>query len=73
MIELAKGTDHSGSGGAGPVTSKKEGQLSISYGSTGKNDDDSDLGLTKYGRQLQGLINGNIAAVGVTGGCDKGC
>ena len=31
-IEMAKGTDHSGSGGAGPVTSKKEGQLSISYG-----------------------------------------
>ena len=73
LIELAKGDDHAGSGGAGPVTGKKEGQLSISYGSGSSENDDSDLSMTKYGRQLQGLRRGNIAAVGVTGGADTGC
>jgi len=73
MIELAKGTDYAGSGGAGPVTGKKEGQLSINYGAGNSEGNDSDLVMTKYGRQLQGLINGNIAAVAVTGGYDKGC
>lgn len=73
LMELAKGTDFSGSGAAGPVTGKKEGQLSISYGAGSSETDGSDLSMTKYGKQLQGLSRGNIAAVGVTGGGITGC
>lgn len=73
MIELAKGSNHAGSGGSGPVTSKKEGKLSISYGSGSSSGSDSDLRLTKYGEQLAGLARGNIEALGVCGGSGFGC
>lgn len=74
MIELAKGSDYAGSGGGGPVTSKKEGKLAISYGGgSSESDSNSDLPLTKYGRQLAGLARGNIAALGVCGGSGFGC
>jgi hypothetical protein len=72
LIEIAQGAAFAGSGGSGPVKSKKEGDLSISYGGADAAADSSDLSLTKYGRQLQSLRRGNIAAVGVTGGRDVG-
>jgi len=71
-ITLNKATDQSGSGG-GPITGKKEGNLSIQYAGPSSGSSDDDLILTKYGRQLKGLMGGNIAAVGVTGGADNGC
>jgi hypothetical protein len=61
------------SGDAGAVTSKKEGDLSITYGSVGKVDD-ADLGQTSYGRQYISLRRkSNAGGVGVTGGLDNGC
>ena len=72
-MTLNLGSDQSGSGG-GPITGKKEGNLSIQYaGPSSGADNGDDLILTKYGRQLKGLMRGNIAAVGVTGGADNGC
>jgi hypothetical protein len=54
------------SGSPGAASSKREGGLAISYSQA--QGGDADLGQTHYGRQLEGLINGNIPAVGLTGG-----
>lgn len=62
---------NSGFGGVtGPVTSKSEGSSSISFGSynvmsgtTGLKT--GDLGLTRYGIELLGLIAGNIPGISV--------
>jgi hypothetical protein len=54
-------------GNAGPVSSVREGDLAIYYGSifeTWK----SDLNQTSYGMELKGLIKGNGAKHSVTGG-----
>lgn len=50
-------------GAAGSVTDKREGDLSISFSAGG----DSDLDLTSYGKELKGLIKGNIVATDVCG------
>ena len=53
---------------AGNITSKSEGDLSLSFGSTSANTTDaSDLGQTKYGVQLIGLRKGCGPFLGVTG------
>ena len=59
------------SGDAGPIASKREGDLAVSYG-VGSTDG-GDLSLTHYGQQLQGLRKGSGAFIGVTGGLDNGC
>ena len=53
---------------AGAITSKSEGDLSVSFGSTSANTSDAaDLGQTKYGVQLIGLRKGCGPFIGVTG------
>lgn len=59
-------------GGGGEIASKREGDLAISY-HKGNTDDNSDLALTPYGRQLAGLRKASGAFIGVTGGRDDGC
>ena len=60
-------------GESGPVTSKKEGDLSISYGGGGTNNKD-DLGLTVFGQQFQGLQTSSGLFMSVTGmGTLDGC
>lgn len=70
MLTLSKRA----SGDAGQVSSKREGDLQISYfqDSSASSTDNGDLGMSHYGKQLIGLINGVIPAVGVTGGNDNG-
>lgn len=55
------------SGGAsGSITGKKEGDLSISFGST-RGNNNGDLSQTSYGMELKGLIDGNIISISVIG------
>ena len=54
------------SGVGGSVKSKKEGDLSISYGSIAKGGG-GDLQLTTYGLRLKGLIDAGPGAISVTG------
>lgn len=54
-------------GSAGGITSKKEGDLSVSYGGQTSTGVSGDLGQTSYGVELQGLINGNIPGIQITG------
>lgn len=54
------------SGNSGTVTSVKEGDLSISYGS-GSSGNNSDLSQTKYGLMLKSLYQSIQMAVSVTG------
>lgn len=67
MITLAK-TRISGDGGQ--VTSRSEGDLSISYSQGAGNL--GELSLTHYGQQLHQLIKEGNAVLGVTGGNDVG-
>lgn len=53
-------------GAAGAVTSKREGDLSVSY-SAGSSSDDSDLSLTVFGREYLGLLMQYSPRPGVTG------
>ena len=70
MITLAS----RGSGGeAGSVSSKREGDLAISYGRNGSTNAVDDLHQTNYGVQLKNLIKGSGGYYGVTGGLDNGC
>lgn len=58
-------------GESGSVTSKREGDLAIGYGSVG-NGKGGELNLTHYGRQLEGLRKASGVFIGVTGGLDDG-
>lgn len=69
MITLDKRAQDNG--GGGEIASKREGDLSIAY-HKGNTDDNSDLALTPYGRQLAGLRKESGAFIGVTGGLDDG-
>lgn len=53
----------------GPIASKSEGDLSVSYGKldAGASGGDADLSSTAYGRQLIGLRRGSGTGVRVTG------
>jgi len=61
------------SGAVGPVTSMKEGDLSISFGGASSISVKGDLGTTKYGIQLQDLIDGQISSMSVTGDVSLPC
>ena len=65
-LTLSDIQNSSGSGSAGAITSKKEGDLSISFGSTGGSID-SYLGLTSYGKDLIDLREGSILPFQITG------
>jgi hypothetical protein len=70
-LTLAKQTESGlrANGEAGAVTSKREGDLSVSFaGSAGVTASNSDLDQTVYGKRLKGLMRGTVPAVGVTGG-----
>jgi hypothetical protein len=72
LRDMNKNGVNSGLGGAtGTITSKREGNTSISFGSlsgiTGTTGSRTgDLGLTRYGIELLGLIAGNIVGFSVT-------
>lgn len=57
-------------GAVGAVTSKREGDISVSYGSA-STDGGDDLGLTSYGIQYKNLLKQHYAHPGLTGrfGC----
>lgn len=62
-------------GASGAVTSKREGDLSISFGnnSSGNGSQNEDLNLTKYGKQLLGLMRGQIIGFSLTGAARPNC
>ena len=53
---------------SGPVSSKSEGDLSVSFGSAPGSSANADLSQTTYGRQLIELGASSFIAIGVTGG-----
>jgi len=55
-------------GDSGVISSKREGDLAISYKVADTADSDNDLPLTSYGKQLIGLRRGLSAAVAISGG-----
>ena len=55
------------SGASGPITSKKEGDLAVSFGSGGANSSSSGLSQTRYGQMLLDLMRSSGPAAGVTG------
>lgn len=60
-------------GSGGQVTQKREGDLSISYGSASADSDTSgDLGQTAFGIQLNALIKGSFMFFATTGEDDCG-
>lgn len=72
---MAMTTDPVRAGGAGgTITSKREGDLAVSYGAANsKYNDDAELSQTSYGQMLLGLIRGSVAFVGVSGDVTGGC
>lgn len=68
MYSIANINNSTGGKGAGIITSMKEGDLSINFGSiSGSSNKDVDLMRTTFGVQLQGLIDAQQAGVTVTG------
>ena len=59
--------DLASQGASGPVTSKREGDLSVSYGS-GNGTDGGDLSLTVFGQEYLSLLEQYSPRPGVTGG-----
>lgn len=55
------------SGASGPISSKKEGDLAVSFASSGSQGSSSGLGQTSYGRMLLDLMRSSSPAAGVTG------
>lgn len=68
MMTLALDPSYAGGASAGGVSSKSEGDLSLSYGSSSAAAKDADLSQTVYGRQLMELAASSFLLVGVTGG-----
>jgi len=60
--------DRISSGAAGPITSKREGDLSINFANnSSKSDIEAYLGLTTYGLELLSIQKGTLSRFGVTG------
>ena len=67
MADLAAGAAVS-SGASGPITSKKEGDLAVSFGtSSGSKGESAYLSQTPYGRMLLDLMRSSGPDAGVTG------
>lgn len=83
LFTAAAGSLGAGSGSAeggttGTITSKREGDLAVTYGggassSVIKNTSDADLAQTRFGLQLLALRKGCKPFIGVVGGCCRGC
>ena len=70
IITLSTGTVFSG-GGSGVVSSKREGDLAITYAvNVSGMGTSNDLNLTWYGKQFLALGKTNTPFIGVTGGND---
>lgn len=72
MIAMSN-TAYRQDGTAGAVTSKREGDLSINFGSTKSKEVDGDLEQTSFGKHYLSLQNASGVMIGVTGGKDSGC
>ena len=59
--------------GGGPISQKREGDLSISFAVNNSKDSDSDLSQTMYGRRLLGLRKGKIIPISVIGDFNLPC
>lgn len=68
LMTLSYDPSYAGGATGGAVTSKREGDLSLSYGSAQSASDDSDLSQTTYGRQLLELTRRSFVFIGVSGG-----
>lgn len=68
LMTLAYDPSYAGGASGGAVTSKREGDLALSYGTAQSASDDSDLSQTTYGRQLLELTRRSFVFIGVTGG-----
>jgi len=67
MADLAASAAVS-SGASGPISSKKEGDLAVSFGtSSGSKGDSAYLSQTSYGRMLLDLMRSSGPATGITG------
>lgn len=55
------------SGAGGPITSKKEGDLAVSFASDGSSGSTSGLSQTRYGQMLLDLQRSSGPAAGITG------
>lgn len=55
------------SGASGPISSKKEGDLAVSFASSGSSSSASGLSQTRYGQMLLDLMRSSGPAAGVTG------
>lgn len=55
-------------GASGSISNKREGDLSVSFSgmATASLKSSTDLSLTRYGIELQGLIDGNIVKIGLS-------
>lgn len=68
LMTVALDPAYAGGVSSGPVSSKSEGDLSLSYGSSAGASSDADLSQTTFGRALLELGASNLLRVGVTGG-----
>lgn len=68
LLDMAK------EGVAGPVTSKREGDLSVGYSSGGSSGENNDLANTVFGQEYLELLEQYSPRPGVTGGacCNMG-
>ena len=65
---LTLSTEANAAGGSsGGISSKREGDLAISFGGQSSTGVTGDLGQTSYGVQLQQLIDSNIVGINITG------
>ena len=55
---------------SGPVTSRREGDISVTFAAGEQND--SDLYMTTFGKMYLALLNGRSPGVVLSGGCNSG-
>lgn len=55
---------------SGPVTSRREGDISVTFAAAEQND--SDLYMTTFGKMYLALLNGRSPGVVLSGGCHSG-
>lgn len=67
ILTCAQGAQAFDGSTVGPISSKSEGDLSVSFGSLGGADSYDDLATTSYGRQLKGLLRASGSPIRVTG------
>lgn len=68
LMTLVLDQAYAGGANSGPVSSKSEGDLSLSYGTSSTDSRHADLSQTTFGRQLLELAASNTLLFGVAGG-----